>query len=40
MGYTIAGLKDKIMKMYPEIAKYGVVSDLTFDEGKKPTSSS
>ncbi|MEW6657646.1 MAG: hypothetical protein AB1424_03195 [Thermodesulfobacteriota bacterium] len=35
MGYTIAGLKDKILEMYPEIAKYGVVSGLTYDQGKK-----
>ncbi|MBI4794787.1 MAG: hypothetical protein HY790_02940 [Deltaproteobacteria bacterium] len=35
MGYTIAGLKDKIMEMYPEIDKYGVVSSLIFDNSKK-----
>ena len=35
MGYTNAALKDKIGEMYPEIAKYGVDSSLTFDEGKK-----
>lgn len=35
MGYTIAALKDKIQEMYPEIAKYGVDSGLTFDAGKK-----
>jgi hypothetical protein len=35
MGYTIVGLKDKILDMYPEIPKLRVVSTLTFDEGKK-----
>ena len=35
MGYTIAELKDKIMEMYPEIAKYGVISSLTLDHEKK-----
>jgi hypothetical protein len=34
MGYTIVGLKDRILEMYPEIAKLKVVSTLTFDEGK------
>lgn len=35
MGYTIANLQGKIMEMYPEIAQYGVESNLTFDRGKK-----
>jgi hypothetical protein len=35
MGYTIANLQDKIMKMYPEIAQYGVKSNMTFDREKK-----
>jgi hypothetical protein len=35
MGYTIVGLKEKILEMYPEIPKLRVVSTLTFDEGKK-----
>ncbi|MCX5890884.1 MAG: hypothetical protein NTY36_15775 [Deltaproteobacteria bacterium] len=35
MGYTIAGLKTKILEMYPEIEKLGVVSSLTFDDEKK-----
>ncbi len=35
MGYTIAGLKTKILEMYPEIAKYGVIPSLTFDDAKK-----
>ena len=35
MGYTIVGLKTKILEMYPEIEKLGVVSSLLFDEEKK-----
>jgi hypothetical protein len=35
MGYTIVGLKEKILEMYPEIPKLGVVSTLTFDEAKQ-----
>lgn len=35
MGYTIVGLKEKILEMYPEIQKLGVVSTLTFDDEKK-----
>ncbi|MCL4504393.1 MAG: hypothetical protein M1438_21420 [Deltaproteobacteria bacterium] len=35
MGYTIVGLKEKILEMYPEIPKLGVVSTLTFDDDKK-----
>ena len=35
MGYTIVGLKEKILEMYPEIPKLGVVSTLTFDDEKK-----
>lgn len=35
MGYTIADLKNKIMEMYPEIAKYGVESGLILDHEKK-----
>ncbi|MBZ5529534.1 MAG: hypothetical protein LAN71_16765 [Acidobacteriia bacterium] len=35
MGYTIAGLKTKILEMYQEIAKYGVIPSLTFDDEKK-----
>ncbi len=34
MVTTIVGVKDKILEMYPEIAKYGVVSSLVFDQGK------
>jgi hypothetical protein len=35
MGYTIVGLKEKILEMYPEITKFGVVSTLTFEAEKK-----
>jgi hypothetical protein len=35
MGYTVVGLKEKIMEMYPEIAKLGVISTLVYDEEKK-----
>ncbi len=35
MGYTVVGLKTKILEMYPEIAKYGVIPSLTFDDEKK-----
>jgi hypothetical protein len=34
MGYTTVGLKDKILEMYPEITKLGVVSTLTFEDAK------
>jgi hypothetical protein len=34
MGYTVVGLKTKILEMYPEIEKLKVISSLTFDEGK------
>ena len=35
MGYTVVGLKTKILEMYPEIEKLGVISSLTFDDEKK-----
>ena len=35
MGTNMAGVKAKIMEMYPEIEKYGVTPSLTFDAGKK-----
>jgi hypothetical protein len=35
MGYTIVGLKEKILEMYPEIEKLGVISTLVYDEEKK-----
>ncbi len=34
MGYTVVGLKTKILDMYPEIGKYGVIPSLTFDDEK------
>jgi hypothetical protein len=33
-GYTVVGLKTKILEMYPEIEKMKVIPSLTFDEGK------
>jgi len=35
MPYTIAGLKTKILEMYPEIEKFGVESSLVYDKEKK-----
>jgi hypothetical protein len=35
MEVMIAKVKAKIMEMYPEIDKYGVIASLTFDHGKK-----
>jgi hypothetical protein len=35
MAYTIAGLKTKILEMYPEIEKFGVESSLVYDKKKK-----
>jgi len=32
MGYTIAGLRDKIHEFHPEIARQGVNLNVTFDE--------
>lgn len=32
MGYTIAGLKDKIMEFHPEIAGKGIELAVSFDE--------
>jgi len=34
MGYTIVGLKDKILEMYPEIERHGVSVNLVFDAVK------
>jgi hypothetical protein len=34
MGYTIVGLKDKILEMYPELEKNGVAVNLVFDATK------
>jgi len=35
MGYTIVGLKDKIMEMYPEINEHGITVSLDFSKEKK-----
>ncbi|MFA5354383.1 MAG: hypothetical protein WC291_09145 [Thermodesulfovibrionales bacterium] len=34
MGYTQVALEEKIMEMYPEIAKHSISLGLSFDEGK------
>jgi hypothetical protein len=34
MGYTIVGLKDKILEMYPELGQRGVAVNLVFDAEK------
>ncbi len=34
MGYTIVALKDKILEMYPELQRYSITVNLTFDEQK------
>lgn len=34
MGYTIVGLKEKILEMYPEIERNGVSVNLVFDAEK------
>lgn len=34
MGYSNVALKDKIMEMYPEIAKYDISVSLDFDKAK------
>ena len=34
MGYTKVALEDKILEMYPEIARHGISVGLDFDEGK------
>jgi hypothetical protein len=34
MGYSDVALEDKILEMYPEIRRYGISVNLTFDEGK------
>ncbi|MFN3740518.1 MAG: hypothetical protein ACK4TF_07600 [Thermodesulfovibrionales bacterium] len=34
MGYSIVALKDKIIEMYPEIQRYGITVNLSFDEQK------
>lgn len=34
MGYTIVGLENKILVMYPEIGKYGIAINVVFAEEK------
>jgi len=34
MGYTQVGLQEKILEMYPEIRKHGILVGMSFDEGK------
>lgn len=34
MGYTIVALKDKILEMYPEITKHGILVNLNFNKEK------
>ncbi len=34
MSYTKEDLKQRLLQMYPEIAKYGLSMDLVMDEGK------
>lgn len=34
MGYTNVALKEKIMEMYPEVAKHGVSVSLDFNKEK------
>jgi len=35
MGYSIEGLKEKILEMYPELDRRGVLSTLSYDRDKK-----
>ncbi len=34
MAYSLEGLKEKILEMYPEIGKHGISFDLCFNEEK------
>jgi hypothetical protein len=34
MGYTIIGLKEKILEMYPELERHQVATNLVFDAEK------
>lgn len=34
MGYTIVGLKEKILEMYPELNQHGIAVNLVFDAEK------
>jgi len=33
-GYTVVGLKTRVLERYPEIGKMKVIPSLTFDEAK------
>ncbi len=35
MSYTIESLKEKILEMYPELARRGVASTLSYDRDQK-----
>jgi hypothetical protein len=34
MAYTIVGLKDKVLEMYPELVRNGIAVNLSFDQEK------
>jgi hypothetical protein len=34
MAYSDVALEDKVLEMYPEIRRYGISVNLSFDEGK------
>lgn len=34
MGYTIVGLKEKLLEMYPEMTTHGIAVSLDFDTTK------
>jgi hypothetical protein len=34
MGYTVVGLKEKVLEMYPELERRGVMVNLVFDAEK------
>jgi hypothetical protein len=34
MGYTVVGLKDKVLEMYPELERRGATVNLAFDPQK------
>ena len=34
MGYTIVGLKEKVLEMYPELERQGIAVNLSFDATK------
>ncbi|MEW6713816.1 MAG: hypothetical protein AB1306_01835 [Nitrospirota bacterium] len=35
MGFTIVGLKDKLMEMYPEMSEHGISLTIDFSKEKK-----